>query len=306
MKSWLSMRDRAVRPDHVTADGQTVSLTDPFLVGGWPMDHPHDLNAPAEQTANCRCTVRYLYPGDIADDGTVVEGEPFDTERKYRSAEPLSDADIDEILAQPRTGEGDRLLANLYRKQGFDGLPAVVGKEEFERLAGQRGARRFHRGMSSPTEMRSMRHPDPQSPGLVRDYAEELRHGNYFPGVGIFGNGTYTAYGNRALETAWDYAGPQANGGQVIEGLMRPGSKIVDHEALMSEHARWTNDPNNRYISRELKILMSDPGRFATAQGYDAIRVKRGAAGGPQWAEGYLVILNRTATVIAEANLAPI
>lgn len=62
---WRSKRDRAVRPDHKVADGQVVPLLTPFTVGGWPMMHPHDYNAPADQTANCRCVELFIYPAPV-------------------------------------------------------------------------------------------------------------------------------------------------------------------------------------------------------------------------------------------------
>lgn len=58
-KTWISTHDLRTRPSHVNADRQTVRLEEPFVVGGWRMMHPHDLNGPAEEVINCRCTVAY-------------------------------------------------------------------------------------------------------------------------------------------------------------------------------------------------------------------------------------------------------
>ena len=55
-KTWLSAHDSRVRPTHVAADGQTRPLADPYLVGGWPMDRPHDPAGPPEETIQCRCS----------------------------------------------------------------------------------------------------------------------------------------------------------------------------------------------------------------------------------------------------------
>ena len=56
-RTWISTRDNRVRRDHAAASGQKRGLHELFLVGGWPMLHPGDPNAPASQTINCRCAV---------------------------------------------------------------------------------------------------------------------------------------------------------------------------------------------------------------------------------------------------------
>lgn len=54
-KRWVTMHDDRVRETHAAADGQTVGLDEPFIVGGYPMMHPGDRNAPVGETINCRC-----------------------------------------------------------------------------------------------------------------------------------------------------------------------------------------------------------------------------------------------------------
>lgn len=58
-KIWDSSGDARTREDHRRANGQTVKLGELFVVGGYPMKHPGDTNAPASQTVNCRCIVRH-------------------------------------------------------------------------------------------------------------------------------------------------------------------------------------------------------------------------------------------------------
>lgn len=59
-KRWLSAGDELVRESHQEADSQTVEVGKPFSVGGFPMDHPGDWLAPAEERMNCRCVSVYL------------------------------------------------------------------------------------------------------------------------------------------------------------------------------------------------------------------------------------------------------
>jgi hypothetical protein len=55
VKRWLATEDQRTRPDHREADGQTVPFSQPFIVGGFQMQHPHDPDAPAKEVINCRC-----------------------------------------------------------------------------------------------------------------------------------------------------------------------------------------------------------------------------------------------------------
>jgi uncharacterized protein with gpF-like domain len=54
-KRWDSRHDDRVRGDHRDADGQTVPIWSPFMVGGFPMQFPGDPSAPADEVINCRC-----------------------------------------------------------------------------------------------------------------------------------------------------------------------------------------------------------------------------------------------------------
>lgn len=56
-KTWLSMRDGAVRDAHDDADGQTVDAADPFDVDGEPLLYPKDPDGSPGNTINCRCLV---------------------------------------------------------------------------------------------------------------------------------------------------------------------------------------------------------------------------------------------------------
>lgn len=71
-KVWVAGIDARTRPEHVEANGQTVSFGSPFIVGGIEMSRPHDPTAPARTTVNCRCVMQVLYPGDERPDGSIV------------------------------------------------------------------------------------------------------------------------------------------------------------------------------------------------------------------------------------------
>ena len=55
--TWLSQEDERVRPTHALADGQTVPINQPFIVGGYRLMFPGDdsLGADIKETILCRC-----------------------------------------------------------------------------------------------------------------------------------------------------------------------------------------------------------------------------------------------------------
>jgi uncharacterized protein with gpF-like domain len=61
-KKWIATHDSHTRPDHREADGQTVPLLSPFIVGTWPLLYPGDKAGPPEQVINCRCTAAVVEP----------------------------------------------------------------------------------------------------------------------------------------------------------------------------------------------------------------------------------------------------
>lgn len=59
-KTWVAVQDDRTREDHVAADGQTVSNSESFEVGGEMLDYPCDpVNGSAANVINCRCVAAY-------------------------------------------------------------------------------------------------------------------------------------------------------------------------------------------------------------------------------------------------------
>jgi uncharacterized protein with gpF-like domain len=56
-KEWLSSRDERVRPEHEAADTQRVPVSQPFIVGGFPLMYPGDPNGPPHLVIMCRCAL---------------------------------------------------------------------------------------------------------------------------------------------------------------------------------------------------------------------------------------------------------
>lgn len=110
-KVWLAALDSRTRPDHATANGQTVPVSQEFAVGGYPMQHPGDQNAPAREVCNCRCTMTYT---DDPPDGFA---EPHAVAPPVAADEPVPvlDAHTEALLtAQAKHPVGS--TRNYYKK----------------------------------------------------------------------------------------------------------------------------------------------------------------------------------------------
>lgn len=57
-RAWVTQEDERVRGSHRTMSGQVRALDEPFVSGaGNRLMHPGDADAPASETANCRCSL---------------------------------------------------------------------------------------------------------------------------------------------------------------------------------------------------------------------------------------------------------
>lgn len=58
-KTWRTRLDGRVRPAHLSTEGQTVPVDQPFNVGGYSLMYPGDTAAPFRLVARCRCRMDY-------------------------------------------------------------------------------------------------------------------------------------------------------------------------------------------------------------------------------------------------------
>lgn len=66
-QEWIATGDAKTRPEHLSADGQVVAVGEPFNVGGESLAYPGDPSGSAATTVNCRCTVGFLTPAEMAE-----------------------------------------------------------------------------------------------------------------------------------------------------------------------------------------------------------------------------------------------
>lgn len=207
---------------------------------------------------------------------------------------------------------GDAFLGRLYTSQGFDGLPTLVDEDEFERLLPSLQYEAY-RGM--------------QTKQNTPNYPKLLMEGDYFPGFGIYGNGTYAALTKQSVKhgiaTSGDLFGisianQYADGSTrpaVVRFALKPDAKVLSFSEVERLREQYRHDVQQEFrrtmaaLSRRnppdkaeqiaaarrdadrRHDLTRDLGRFATMLGIDAYEVE----GNP-----YIVVLNRTAMVISK------
>lgn len=125
-KQWLATTDERTRHSHVLADGQVQKLRDPFIVGGWPLEHPGDPVGPGQEVINCRCTALYHDASDLEaegidpDDLPPPEGDPLVSPEEMAANASRSAARIEAMAdmnaaAVPVGGEMAEQLPNGWR-----------------------------------------------------------------------------------------------------------------------------------------------------------------------------------------------
>lgn len=315
-KQWVSTSDARTRRNHSAMNGTIVEMDEDFLMpDGARMKHVGDPRGGAANVVNCRCVILYVDADDEIEETAVVSAKEEAKELSLeRVLDDLSDDEAIELSTSVsrfnRDYRGPKHLGHLYKRQKYDGLPKVVSTADFDAIE----STIYYRGIS----------------GIDGDdlkYAEAFKRGDYFVGEGLYGNGTYTAFGANALDVANDYS----RGGVVLRMKLSSSAKIIKYKdleqriksaalgesggelgAYKAQLEKRLEDINDRLaaglISEEehalqLKVLAGkqelatdmevDAGAIATRLGYDAIHVE---------GQDYMIILNRTALVIDEGG----
>lgn len=240
--------------------------------------------------------------------------------KKLDPKDPETTKKLEQIKAKGRThrGGGDPNLAGIAEVQGFDGKPLVLTSVQESNQLVQEGWTRAYRGTS----------PAPRG----RSYSEEFAEGDYFPGLGIYGNGTYSS---NSFATASGYSG----GGGLNEILISPNAVTIDSQELSTRQREFQQEISRdfgrvqagrlreykevtpsglisdlkmsdkaridaKYDAEEQAIrlrqdVLGNAGVFAASQGIDVIVVRNTGTfknqDGKRQREDYFVILNRTA-----------
>jgi hypothetical protein len=185
------------------------------------------------------------------------------------------------VQALESTAAGDGALARILAEQGFDGAPELVDELPTGLLPLYRGV---DPGMAE------------WDVGGLTGAAmnEQFRTGGLFPGLGLYGNGTYFSISREVAEVYGGAGYGDLPPGNILVAALRPDARVIDYDELLAE------------IRREglSESVLADPGRYAASRGYDAIRVD-GHTDGSDVADAsgrdhftQYVVLNRRALVV--------
>lgn len=163
--------------------------------------------------------------------GKMKVGKVPDGYVKGRVIDPLKDEKDGEMALKAvknRYGNGDLRLEGVLKEQGFNGKPMVLKTQsEVDELVAQ-GWKPVYRGTA---------HDD-----RGRSYSTEFAEGEFYAGLGIYGNGTYTSTfrstaesyaGNRYHGRVPKDGGPNARGG-MNEILIAPDAVVSTYGEISS------------------------------------------------------------------------
>lgn len=183
--------------------------------------------------------------------------------------------------------KNDEILEKIADDQGFNNKPDILSANDFEDKI-DKGAKRTWRGVSDPK------------------YTDEYKDGAYYGGTGVYGNGTYTAYGERGYKEAAGYAHGQ---GEVMELALKKDARTIKldkireiKDDLTSKLRKEAEEIAEDNFVKARNILdfrseIDDEGRLAAILGYDAINMPEAERIAEQ---NYMIILNRSATYVKE------
>jgi hypothetical protein len=192
-------------------------------------------------------------------------------------------------------GISDHFMADMNKELGYDAKPQVVSEADMDKLVAG-GAQEMFRGVSGS------------------QYVDAFKGGDFFAGLGAYGNGTYAArtgqekVGDGSGETAWETAIDYTRGGNVFNPgdasnvmrmALKPGARVArgdelkrlesaqakELEVLQRAHDSEADVGKKAALKRKAEVV-SDLGRYAALHGYDAMD------------NVFTIILNRGSVVV--------
>jgi hypothetical protein len=244
----------------------------------------------------------------------VVKGRSIVDDFDYDGA--VSDAPHNIVGSGLGGGKADEWLGAIRKAQGFDGKPKVVTKLEMDDAV--------HSGATQV--FRAVKPTGGKTPAQL---TEEYRSGDLFPGTGVYGAGTYVSpqretakkYGDEATmlrialrRDARVISYPDLLKLRPRTGITASAAKLADERQAELKKVDPTDTAAIKAILEKYEVLSSrqgsrsriagDIGRVAALLGYDAIYIPGDYRGAGSKSDGQTeyVILNRTATIVEEAQ----
>jgi SPP1 gp7 family putative phage head morphogenesis protein len=326
-KGWLATLDGRTRDSHAAMDGEEVELDEKFSNG---LRFPGDPNGRPAEVYNCRCRMVHVFPKyrtdwsnmenrntDKLGDMTYQEWKDKHKAKKTNKMETISKGVNGKNIIDTwkrRTDEFDFAIEDIINAQGFDGLPQVVSKEEFDKYVEE----------SNFIAQRTYSAPSQE---ILEAYHEQLYNGKWYvdcsTGGSKYGKGMYCAANyegkltNQIKQEMIDYQGQNvsytgASSVHYIETFtLSKNANVIEYDKIVelkaAEYNRrqelvsnvdWRGKTDEEYAADLKKarnyaaqIANMDEGTYASLLGYDAIRTTAGTSGADT------IILNRTKVI---------
>lgn len=190
----------------------------------------------------------------------------------------------------------DTMLKAILDDQGFSGVGTIVDDATFDALRANDDFTYLGRGLSGETA------------DEVAKYTDSFINGDLYAGRGMFGNGTYMTDFEDTLQyfATKNVQGEDMPHGAIVDTLLKPNAKVIDFQdayaAMNAESDRvtgsWINTRWGGEWNYDASPVIDDVGRWAAANGYDAVRIPDPYIGRTQLkGVTYWNVLNRQALV---------
>lgn len=175
----------------------------------------------------------------------------------------------------------------LNKILNYDKLPKIVTKDEFEQLSKKSKLGKLYRGVSANTKE------------LGNKYVNDFRYGQLYAGKGVYGNGTYVAYGKEGLKIVKNNY--MNSNGQIMTMLLDNSAKTIELLKLDEMRKKEIKKIENLIPTDFKDAILMNNGYYAAIKGYDAIIIDETIANLNN--QPYIIILNRGKVIINEEEL---
>jgi hypothetical protein len=181
---------------------------------------------------------------------------------------------------------GDIFLREIIKDSNFIKNPIIITSTEMEKLEKQKTNNILYRGITKS------------------EYSNIFKNGEYYAGTGICGSGIYTS---NDMKVAKQYAG---NTGIIMKMCLNKDAKIINGDDLRIIQEKFLDELNEykqniqKYSDEYKKVelirhIMEDPGKFATINGYDAIKY----SGDGILVKNQMLVLNRSVLFVQDTDI---
>lgn len=174
------------------------------------------------------------------------------------------------------------------KESGRAGRPKVVTEQEMEDLK-KKGWMISYRGLKQAS------------------HTDAFKHGDFFAGSGLFGNGIYVqkeggflGIGGKSRQKAIDHI--RGYGEHVMRIAIPPDAKVVSLSKVEAEQKKYRQELCDQRMAGKLSQkeyeahmdIAADVGRFAALRNYDAVYCTIG---------GYYNVINRSILAVQDKNI---